>query len=105
MLKVIAVKWLLVGLCCLLPLATSAADPRLSTELVQALQAQVALQQKALRLQEDDAEAQKATLWQWLVEAKKADTTLPPEKAAAAPPATPPAAAPIAPTRRGRPQQ
>jgi hypothetical protein len=104
-LRVIAVKWLLVGLCCLLPL-TAVADPRLNAELVQALQAQVALQQKALRLQEGDAEAQKATLWQWLIEAKKADTTLVPEKAAVAAPAPAPApAAPAGPTRRGRPQQ
>jgi hypothetical protein len=46
-------------------------DPRISGPMIQALQAQLALGQAMLKAQQEDAEARQATLWQWLVEAKK----------------------------------
>ena len=46
------------------------ADPRLAGPLIQALQSQVALQQAMLKVQGEDAEAQKKTLWDWLVAAR-----------------------------------
>jgi hypothetical protein len=42
--------------------------------MINALQAQLAFQQALMKAQADDAEAQKATLWQWFlaqVEAEK----------------------------------
>lgn len=46
------------------------ADPRLAGPLIQALQAQVALQQAMLKAHGEDAEAQKKTLWEWLIASK-----------------------------------
>lgn len=46
-------------------------DPRLAGPMIQALQAQVAFQQAMLKVQAEDAEAQKATLWQWFLAAKE----------------------------------
>jgi hypothetical protein len=49
-------------------------DPRLSGPMINALQAQLAFQQAVMKAQADDAEAQKATLWEWFlaqVEAEK----------------------------------
>jgi hypothetical protein len=54
--------------------AQDAPDPRLSGPMINALQAQLAFQQALMKAQADDAEAQKATLWQWFlaqVEAEK----------------------------------
>ena len=46
-------------------------DPRLAGPLLQALQAQVELQRAMMAAQHEDAEAQKATLWQWFLAAKE----------------------------------
>ncbi len=54
-----------------LPAMAQRLDPRTGPQLVQALQAQVALQQAMMKADAEDAEAQKKTLWDWLVEAKK----------------------------------
>ena len=56
----------------LLPLAAQAQqpDPRISGPMIQALQAQVALQQAMMKAQAEDAEAQKKTLWDWLLSAQ-----------------------------------
>jgi hypothetical protein len=51
--------------------AQEAVDPRIAVPLVRALQAQVVLQEAQIKAQAEDAEARQATLWQWLVEAKK----------------------------------
>ena len=68
-------RWLALMLTCLPSLAwAQQVDQRLVGPLVQALQAQVALQQAMLKAEKDDAESQKATLWQWFlaqVEAEK----------------------------------
>ena len=71
----------LLALCLLLPAAAWAqepppkappVDPRLAGPLMQALQAQVELQRAMMAAQHEDAEAQKATLWQWFLAAKGA---------------------------------
>lgn len=46
-------------------------DSRIAPQLVQALQAQLALRDAVAQAERADAEAQKATLWEWLVEAKR----------------------------------
>jgi hypothetical protein len=49
-------------------------DPRLADPMLQAMQAQLALQQAMLKVQAEDAEARQATLWAWFltqVEAEK----------------------------------
>ena len=60
----------------LLPAAAMAqeqqVDPRIAVPLVRALQAQVALQEVQLKAISEDGEAQKATLWRWLIEARQA---------------------------------
>ena len=58
----------------LLPLsgAWAQVDPRLAEPMLQALQAQLALQQAMLKVQAEDAEAQKATLWEWFLAAQGA---------------------------------
>ncbi len=53
-----------------LPAMAQQADPRLAGPLIQALQAQVALQQAMLAVRDQDAEAQKKTLWEWLCQMK-----------------------------------
>jgi hypothetical protein len=57
----------------LLPLSGAGAqvDPRLAEPMLQAMQAQLALQQAMLKVQAEDAEAQKATLWQWFLTARE----------------------------------
>lgn len=51
--------------------AQESVDPRIAVPLVRALQAQVVLREAEIKAQAEDAEAQKATLWQWLIEARK----------------------------------
>jgi len=51
--------------------AQDAPDPRLSGPMIQALQAQVALQAAIIKAMGEDAEAQKAELWLWFLESKK----------------------------------
>jgi hypothetical protein len=65
------VRWFALALL-LLPLAAQAQqpDPRISGPMIQALQAQVALQQAMMKAQAEDAEAQKKTLWDWLLSAQ-----------------------------------
>jgi hypothetical protein len=48
-------------------------DPRLSGPMINALQAQLAFQQALMKAQADDAEAQKATLWEWVIRAAEAE--------------------------------
>ena len=64
-------RWFALALL-LLPLAAQAQqpDPRISGPMIQALQAQVALQQAMMKAQAEDAEAQKKTLWDWLLSAQ-----------------------------------
>jgi hypothetical protein len=52
------------------PSQTVAPDPRIAGPMIQALQAQVALQQAMMKAQAEDAEAQKKTLWDWLLSAQ-----------------------------------
>jgi hypothetical protein len=54
-----------------LPALAQQVDPRYAVQMVQALQAQVAFQQALMKATVEDAEAQKSTLWEWLIEAKK----------------------------------
>jgi hypothetical protein len=53
--------------------AQDAPDPRLSGPMIQALQAQLAFQQALMKAQAEDAEAQKATLWEWVIRAAEAE--------------------------------
>ena len=64
-------RWFALALL-LLPLAAQAQqpDPRIAGPMIQALQAQVALQQAMMKAQAEDAEAQKKTLWEWMLSAQ-----------------------------------
>lgn len=69
-------RWVALALALALPVAANAQqpipDPRIAGPMIQALQAQVALQQAMMKAQLEDAEAQKATLWEWLLAATEA---------------------------------
>jgi hypothetical protein len=45
--------------------------------MINALQAQLAFQQALMKAQADDAEAQKATLWEWVIRAAEAEKSGP----------------------------
>jgi len=57
----------------LLPLSVAWAqvDPRLAEPMLQAMQAQLALQQAMLKVQAEDAAARQATLWEWFLAARE----------------------------------
>ena len=55
-----------------MPLAAQAqqVDPRTAAQDMLAMQAQIMALQAHLRVEKEDAEAQKKTLWDWLVSAR-----------------------------------
>ena len=64
-------RWLTVALLAASPELAQQTDPRLAGPMIQALQAQLALSQALLKVQMEDAEAQKTTLWEWFLAARE----------------------------------